>query len=64
MTQHNLNKGLKIYGVQGESTTKKELQQLHDMERVESVDTNNLTWEEKQKIIASLIFLNEKRWID
>ena len=61
MTQHNLNKGLKLYGKEGEEATQKESQQLHDMETFEPVDPKILTYEEKRKAIASLMFLTEKR---
>ena len=50
LTQNNLNKGLKLYGKQGEHTMRNELRQLHDM----------TTDEEKQKAIATLTFLSEK----
>ena len=60
MTQHTLNKGLKIHGKDGEYATKKERQPLHDMETFEPINKRYLTWEEKQNAIASLMFLTKK----
>ena len=52
---------MKLYGVQSEYATKKELKQLHDMATFEPVDINKLTKEEKQKAIASLMLLSEEQ---
>ena len=52
LTQHSLNKYLKIYGEQGEFATKKELMQLHDMATFQLVDADKLTEEKKQKAIV------------
>ena len=49
MTQHNLNKGLKLYGKQGEEAAQKD-----------RWTPKTLTYEEKRKAIASLMFLTEK----
>ena len=49
-----------MYGEQGEFATKKELKQLHDMEMFQPIDPDKLTEEERQKAIASLMFLTEE----
>ena len=61
LTQHSLNKGLRMYGEQGEFATKKELKQLHHVEIFQPIDPDKLTNEEKEKAIASLMFLTEKQ---
>ena len=57
LTQHCLNKGLRMYGEQDEFATKKELKQLNDVETFQPSDPDKLTNEEKEKAIASLMFL-------
>ena len=56
-----LNQGLKKYGILLEQTTERELAQIHNMNALQSLDAKKLTEEEKKYVIASLIFLTEKR---
>ena len=60
LTQHSLNKGLKLHGKLGENATKKELKQLHDMATIQPVDAEMPMEAEKEKAIASLMFFTEK----
>ena len=46
---YSLNKGLQIYGEEGEHSTKKELKQLHDMAMFEPLDPNTLTEDKRKK---------------
>ena len=41
LTQHSLNKGLKLYGEKGYHSIKKELKQLHDMAIFKLIDSKN-----------------------
>ena len=58
---YSLNKGLKIFGKRGEEATTKELKQLHEMDAFIPLNPSTLTQEQKERAIASLIFLTEKR---
>ena len=39
----------------------KELTQMHDMQVFQPISQNDLTWNDKKKALASLIFLKEKQ---
>ena len=53
--QHNLDKGLKLYG------TQKKTKQLHNLDTFEQVHSNHLLKDEQKIAIASLMFLTEKK---
>jgi hypothetical protein len=61
MTQHWIEKGLKIFGQDGENAVISEMQQLHDMECIEPRKGAMLTREEKQAALNYLMFLKKKR---
>ena len=46
MTQHNMKKGIKLFGDAGIDAVLKELQQLHDRKALEPVNAKEMTTEE------------------
>ena len=61
MTQHNMKKGIKLFGDAGIDAVLKELQQLHDRKVLEPVNAKEMTNEEKQGALQYLMFLKQKR---
>ena len=62
MTQHNMKKGIKLFGDAGIDAVLKELQQLHDRKALEPVNAKEMTTgEEKQGALQYLMFLKQKR---
>ena len=61
LNQHNLKKGLKLFGLPGEKAVTKELQQLHDMETYIPMDPKKLSRIDRFKALSALMFLIEKR---
>jgi hypothetical protein len=61
MTQYSLKKGLKKIQNLGEAAVSKELKQLHMRETFAPQHISDLTEEEKQESLESLMFLKEKR---
>ena len=59
--QMTLTKGIKQFGNKGYMAAFKEMDQLHQREVFKPINPNDLTKEEKQKTMGSLIFLKEKR---
>ena len=60
-TNYSLKKGILNYGNIGRQAVNKELSQLHNREVLKPVMLSDLTKEEKDKAMNSLIFLTEKR---
>jgi len=61
MTQHSVNKGLKVFGESGSEAVVAEMQQLHDRDVIEPKKSSMLTREEKHKALHYLMFLKKKR---
>ena len=60
--QHfSLNKGLELFGEKADAAVHKELTQIHKMDTYEPVHKSNLTFEDKKKSLALLMFITEKR---
>ena len=61
MTQHNVRKGLKIFGDAGVEAVLKELTQLHDRRVLKPKEASKLSNEERKDSLQYLMFLKEKR---
>ena len=59
--QYSINKGIRLFGDRAREAVSKELKQLHDYVTYTPVHTHKLTADEKKQVLASLIFLTEKR---
>jgi len=53
--------GIKKFKERGEAGVSKELTQMHDMQVFWLICKDDLTYDEKKKALASLMFLKEKR---
>ena len=53
---YSLKKGILKYGMKGKQVVYKELSQLHNREVFKPVMLSNLTKEEREKAMSSLIF--------
>ena len=60
MTQHSVNKGLKVFGEAGVTAVLSELQQLHDRKVLEPKG-DELTRKQKSDALRYLMFLKQKR---
>jgi hypothetical protein len=60
-TQYGMKKGLKIFGDRGMEAIRKEMQQFEDVDAAEPVSPQNLTPEQRNKVLEYLMFLKEKR---
>jgi len=58
---YNLNQGIKKFGDKGEQAAFKEVDQLHQRECFKPINVNDLTPDQRQKVLKTLIFLTEKR---
>jgi Reverse transcriptase (RNA-dependent DNA polymerase) len=61
LTQHGVKQGLKKFGKSGEEAVTVELKQLHDRDVIVPVHAGDLTRQEKQRALAYLMFLKQKR---
>jgi len=61
MTQYSLKAGLKKFGKEGEAAVSKELGQFHDLSVFIPMDASELTREQREAALASLMFLKEKK---
>jgi len=61
MVQYSVKKGLEVFGERGEKAVSKELHQFHDMNVFSPLDAAELSYEQRKKALASLMFLKEKR---
>ncbi len=59
--QYGLAKGLRKFGDRGEAAVIKELTQLHDRTGFEPIDVNELTPEERETAMDTIMLLTEKR---
>ena len=60
MTQHSVNKGLKVFGKAGVTAVLSELQQLHDRKVLEPKG-GELTKQQKRDALRYLMFLKQRR---
>ena len=58
--QHQLQKGLKLFGLKGEIAAKQELSQLIKRNCYEPIDASTMTDTEKKKVQRSMMLLTEK----
>jgi hypothetical protein len=61
MTQHTINRGLKIFGEDGTHAVLQELKQLHGRKVVEPKTFHDLACKERRDSLRYLMFLKEKR---
>ena len=61
LQQMHINKGLKRFGERARTAGMKEMNQVHEREAVVPVNFESLNEEEKEKIIDSLLLIEEKR---
>jgi hypothetical protein len=61
LTQYNVKAGLQKFGAQGSDAVTTELKQLHDRAVMQPVFSHSLSREEKQRSLAYLMFLKQKR---
>jgi hypothetical protein len=61
LTQYGVKQGLKKFGKPGEDAVTVELKQLHDCDVIVPVHAGDLAREEKQRALAYLMFLKQKR---
>ena len=60
--QHfSLKKGLELFGEKADVAVHKELTQIHKMDTCELIYKADLTFEDRKKALASLMFITEKR---
>ena len=60
--QHfSLKKGLELFGEKADAAVQKELNQIHQIDTYESVHKSDLTFEDRKKALALLMFITEKR---
>ena len=59
--QYILQKGLKIFGEQGEKAANKEVKQMHDRVCWEPIDISTMMQSEKRKVVEAMLLLTEKR---
>ena len=63
--QHfSLKKGLELFGEKADVAVQKELNQIHQMDTYKPVHKSDLTFEDRKKALASLVFITEKRNVD
>ncbi len=61
LVHYSMKAGIKKFQDRGKAGVSKELTQMHDMEAFHPVTRDLLTKEEWTKVVASLMFLKEKR---
>ena len=61
MMQMSVKAGIKKIGTKGNDVVSKELQQLHDRKAMVPIQKEDLTMEDRQKVLRYLMFINEKR---
>ena len=60
--QHfSLKKGLELFGEKADVAVQKELNQIHQMDTYKPIYKSDLTFEDRKKALASLMFITEKR---
>ena len=61
-TQHfRPKKDLELFGDKADVAVQKELEQIHAMDTYKPVHKSDLTFEDRKKALASLLFITEKR---
>jgi len=61
MTQYHVNRGLKVFGEQGEAAVLAELQQLHVQDVIEPMCAHELSEADCADALPYLIFLKQKQ---
>ena len=59
--QYNLQKGLKLFGDRAEAAVDSELSQIHSLNAFVQKFTKDLSYEQKNKALESLLFITENR---
>ena len=60
LTQYSIKQGLKVFGKKGEATVRNKPQKFHDHRVVEPNKTQDLSYEQRRRSLAYLIFLKVK----
>ena len=60
LTQYITKQGLKVFGKKGEAAVKKELQQFHDLRVVAPKKPQDLSYEQRRRSLAYMMFLKLK----
>ena len=61
LNQYRIKQGLKVFGKKGEAALRKELQQFHDCRVIEPRKPQDLSYEQRKRSLAYLMFLNLKK---
>lgn len=59
--QYNLKQGIELFGARAKEAVEKELQQINNLETYIPERVSELTWEEKRKVLESLLFIAAKQ---
>jgi hypothetical protein len=59
--QYSLKKGLELFGDRADASVTKELTQIHDLGTYEPIDLKTMSYEDRKRALASLLFVTEKR---
>ena len=59
--QMSMKKGLRVYGKEGYTAVKKEMQQLHDQKVMQPINRKDLTTAQKRETLRYLMFVKKKR---
>ena len=60
LNQYSIKQGLKVFGKKGEAAVRKELQQFHDRRVLEPNKPQDLSYEQRRRSLAYLMFLKLK----
>ena len=62
LTQYSIKQGLKVFGKKGEAEVRKEPQQFHDLRVVKLKKPQDLSYEQRKRSLAYLIFMKLKSY--
>ena len=60
-TQYTMKKGLKLFGDKGIEAVRKEMQQFEDLDVGEPINPQDLSMEQRERVLEYLMYLKEKR---
>ena len=60
LNQYSIKQVLKVFGKKGEASVRKEIQQFHDIRVVEPKKPQDLSYEQRRRSLAYLMFLKLK----
>jgi hypothetical protein len=60
-TQYTMKKGLKLFGNKGIEAIRKEMQQFEDLDVGEPINPQDLSMEQRERVLEYLMYLKEKR---